>query len=204
MIMIRLVVIKVGGSLFDWPELPRQLTALLDDHSAAAAHLLLIPGGGRAADFVRSLDRTFALGDVPAHHLALRSLDLTAQVLAVLVPGLVVIDQLATLPQLWKLGRTPVLAPRRFLEEIDCASPDSLPPSWEVTSDAIAARVAVHLRATELILLKSAPLPAGSDRRAAARLGLVDRCFPDVSRKLSRVIYTNIRSDPREPILLND
>jgi aspartokinase-like uncharacterized kinase len=202
--MTRPIVIKVGGSLFDWSELPRHLGALLDAHRdrAASRRLILLAGGGRAADFVRALDRTFALGDLPAHRLALRSLDLTAHVLAALVPGLDVINDVGNLDLVWKQDRIPVLAPRRFLKECDGAATDPLPASWDVTSDAIAARVAVYLGAAELVLLKSAPLPPGTDRRAAADLGLVDPLFPDVSRDLGRVLYVNLRENQPEPLLL--
>jgi aspartokinase-like uncharacterized kinase len=200
--MSRPIVIKVGGSLFDWPELPRRLNAILDAYRAARQRLVLLPGGGCAADFVRRLDNTFALGDLPAHHLALRSLDLTAHVLAALVPGLEVIDDVGNRDQIWKHDRTPVLAPRRFLEECNCAAADPLPSSWDVTSDSIAAQVAVHLGAAELVLLKSAPLPPGTDRRAAADLGLVDPLFPAVSRGLERVLYWNLRVNQPEPFLL--
>jgi aspartokinase-like uncharacterized kinase len=200
--MTRPIVIKVGGSLFDWPAFPRQLKAVLDAYRAARPSLVLLPGGGSAADFVRRLDRTFALGDVPAHRLALRSLDLTAHALAALVPGLEAIDDVGNLGQVWKELKIPVLAPRRFLEEHDCHAADPLPPSWDVTSDAIAARVAVHLGAAELVLLKSTPLPPGTDRRAAADLGLVDPFFPAVSHGLERVLYLNLRGNRPEPLLL--
>jgi aspartokinase-like uncharacterized kinase len=200
--MTRPIVIKVGGSLFDWPELPRHLNAVLDAHRAACQKLVLVPGGGPAADFIRTLDRTFALGDLPAHRLALRSLDLTAHVLAALVPGLDVIEDVGSLAHVWTHDRTPVLAPRRFLEECDRAAADPLPASWDVTSDSIAAQVAVHLGAAELVLLKSAPLAPGTDRRAAADLGLVDPLFPGVSRGLERVLYLNLRGDRPEPLLL--
>ena len=66
-----------------------------------------------------------------------------------------------------------------------------------MTSDAIAARVAVVLAAIELVLLKSAPMPPGVDRREAARLGLVDPAFPEVSGPLDRVTYVNYRATPR-------
>jgi aspartokinase-like uncharacterized kinase len=200
--MIRPIVIKVGGSLFDWPELPRQLNAILLEHSAARRNLVLLPGGGAAADFVRGLDRTFVLGDLPAHRLALRSLDLTAHALAALVPGLDVIDDVGNIAPFWKQGRTPLLAPRRFLEEHDRDDDDALPASWDVTSDSIAARVAVYLGGADLLLLKSAPLPPGADRRAAAELGLVDPLFPDVSRGLERVWYLNLRDTRHEPLFL--
>ena len=92
--MMRPIVIKVGGSLFDWPEVARELPVVLNQKRDASEALVLLAGGGAAADFVRTLDRTFALGDSRAHHLALRSLDLTAHALATLVPGLVVVDEL--------------------------------------------------------------------------------------------------------------
>ena len=82
-----LTVIKVGGSLFDWPELPRRLTEMIDAHQAAhrEEHLVLIAGGGPAADVVRALDRVHDLGDRRAHRLALHVMDLTAIILAELL-----------------------------------------------------------------------------------------------------------------------
>ena len=47
-------------------------------------------------------------------------------------------------------------------------------------------------------------MPPGVDRRAAARLGLVDPLFPDVSRDLERVFYLNFRVNSRAPLLLAD
>ena len=76
------------------------------------------------------------------------------------MPGLDVVDELAALADGLEPGRIPVLAPRRFLDEVDARSPDPLPPSWDVTSDTIAARLAVRLGAAELVLLKSTPLAA--------------------------------------------
>jgi aspartokinase-like uncharacterized kinase len=199
MSVIQASVIKVGGSLFDWPELPARLSALLDGLRVKHQRAVLLAGGGRATDFVRAVDQTFALGDLPAHRLALRSLDLTAHVLATLLPDLEVIDERAGLEVVWGRKRTPVFAPRRFLEECDS---DPLPCTWELTSDSIAARLAVHVGAAELVLLKSTAVPPGTDRRAAAALGLVDPLFPTASRSLERVLYANLRDDRREPLLL--
>jgi aspartokinase-like uncharacterized kinase len=190
----RPVFIKVGGSLFDSPDLPGRLSSYLEGRQAGGERLVVLAGGGGAADLIRDLDRTFGLGDLRAHRLALRSLDLTAHILAELVPGLDVVDELSALDDAWSRGRIPVLAPRRWLDEVDAPSADPLPPSWDVTSDAIAARVAVALGAEELVLLKSAPLPPGIDRREAARLGLVDPVFPAVARTLRRVVYLNLRA----------
>jgi aspartokinase-like uncharacterized kinase len=77
-----------------------------------------------------------------------------------------------------------------------------LPPSWDVTSDSIAARVAHLLRARELVLLKSAPLPPRVDRDEAARLGLVDPAFPEISSRLARVFYVNLREPDARAVAL--
>ena len=191
--MTPLVVIKVGGSLLGWHELPARLSGYLA--TRRGERVVLIVGGGRAADFVRDLDRSHGLGEEPAHHLALRALDLTAHLLAALFPDLRPTDSVADLDAIWAQSLIPVLAPRRFLDEDEIHSPDPLPHHWDVTTDSIAARVAESLKADELVLLKSAPAPAGIDREQAAKLGLVDPAFPAASRRLGRVSYQNLR-DP--------
>jgi aspartokinase-like uncharacterized kinase len=189
----RPVVIKVGGSLLDWPGLPGRLSAYLEGRRADRP--VLIVGGGRAADVVRDLDRIHGLGEGRSHDLALRALDLTAHLLAALLPMLVVVDDPSLFEARWDARRVPLLAPRRFLETADATSADPLPHSWHVTTDSIAARVAVLLDARELVLLKSVAFPAGTTRAEAARLGLVDPAFPDVARPLSSVVSLNLR-DP--------
>ncbi|HEY1188734.1 MAG TPA: hypothetical protein VGE74_13855, partial [Gemmata sp.] len=60
-----MIVVKVGGSLYDSPALGPALRAFVA--SLAPAEVLLVPGGGAAADAVRALDRTHALGEEAAH-----------------------------------------------------------------------------------------------------------------------------------------
>ena len=186
-----LVVVKVGGSLLGWPPLPGRLSAYLGGR--AGDRLVLVVGGGGAADWVRGLDRDHGLGEGRSHELALRALDLTAHALAAVVPGLDVVERVGDFAACWASGRVPVLAPRGFLDEDERTAADPLPRSWDVTTDAISARLAVRLGAGELALLKSAPLPPGADRAEAARLGLVDPAFPGVARPLGLVTYCDLR-----------
>ncbi len=163
----------------------------------------MIAGGGPTVDFIRELDRTHGLGEARAHNLALHALDFTANLLASLLPGnLRVVGSLGAVRSAWSDRAIPILAPRRFLSEIDRHGADPLPESWDVTSDAIAARVAVNLGAECLVLLKSAPLTHGVTCREAARLGVVDPIFPRVARALSRVEYLNLREEslPARPL----
>jgi aspartokinase-like uncharacterized kinase len=139
------------------------------------------------------MDRIHGLGDQRAHRLAIHALDFSARILESLLPGSVVVDRPEVIDAVSARGHIAVLAPRRFLEELDERRPDPLPASWDVTSDSIAARIAAGLHASRLVLLKSASLPFGADRAAAARLGLVDPFFPSVARELKTVEYVCLR-----------
>jgi 5-(aminomethyl)-3-furanmethanol phosphate kinase len=204
-----LVVIKVGGSLLDWPELPRRLAGFLDHPRGQEARLreraVLVAGGGAFADLIRTMDQTHALGDHKAHRLAIRSLDLTAELLAALTPGSTVAHWPEDLRACRNLGQVPILAPWRLLEEVDDRGADPLPASWDVTSDSIAARIAVLLGARRLILLKSVGLYADIDRDEAARAGLIDPMFPAVARQLEVVEIVCLRdAEPERRLLTAD
>jgi aspartokinase-like uncharacterized kinase len=160
-----MIVVKVGGSLYDHPHLGPGLRAYLD---ALDSPVLLVPGGGALADAVRRLDRTHRLGDEAAHWLALRALAVTAGFL----------EAVALRPE-DPASRLRVLDPYRFAVE-DEARPDHLPHSWDVTSDSIAARAAVVHRAERLILLKSTDIPPRTPWAQAADRGWVDPHFPKV------------------------
>ena len=188
------VVLKIGGSLLDWPELPARLSAYLARR--ADPRPTLIVGGGPVADLVRALDRLHDLGPESAHALALQALDFTARALESLLDDTVVVERSADLAAAWAAGRIPILAARTLLDELDKLGP--LPRTWDVTTDAIAARLADRLGAPELVLLKSASLPPGADRSEAARLGLVDPAFEVAARALRSITYVNLREP--EPI----
>jgi aspartokinase-like uncharacterized kinase len=165
------VVVKVGGSLYDLPDLAARLRRWLE--TGAGCPTILVPGGGPTADVVRTLDRRFRLGEEAAHWLALRALSLNAHFLAHLLPGAVVCDGPDT------RGPLAVLDAHAFARA-DEGRPGCLPHVWDVTSDSLAARVAVVARASRLILLKSVTIPAGIGWSEAGLLGLVDPLFASV------------------------
>ena len=65
--MSSLSVFKVGGSLFDLPDLGQRLAWLAE---AQLSTVLLVPGGGPTAEIIRNLDRRHRLGEEAAHWLA--------------------------------------------------------------------------------------------------------------------------------------
>ena len=153
-----MIVVKVGGSLFDHPLLVPALRTYLD--SLAPADMLVVPGGGRVVDVVRKLDAIHSLGEESAHWLAIRGMDIAGELLRLALPcgsRLNVLDCLA------------------FARDHD-----TLPHSWEVTSDSIAAHAAVVYGAERLVLLKSIDGDAGMSWEEVAACGWVDPHFPRI------------------------
>jgi aspartokinase-like uncharacterized kinase len=183
-------VIKVGGSLFDLPDLAPRLPNWLQN---LPAEVLLVPGGGPAADVVRHYDRLHRLGEERAHWLALSALTLNARFLACLLQGGVVVADPQACEAMWQDARIPVLDAYGFAQA-DEGQAGSLPHSWAVTSDSLAARVARVSRAGELILLKSVSLPAGIDWAEAGKHGLVDEYFAQAVGDRLPVRFLNFRA----------
>lgn len=194
------LVIKVGGSLLDWPALPGWLGDYLARRRAEFP--IVIAGGGGVTDVVRTLDQIHALGEERSHLLAMHSLDLTARLLAALVPVLDVVERPEAISACWNAGRVPVAIPRTFVDAFQERPGPRLRHSWDVTSDSIAAWLAVRLGASELVLLKSAPIAPGTDRREAARLGLVDPGFPEAAQGVERVVSLNARDPAARAVVL--
>lgn len=172
-----LAVVKVGGSLYDLPELGARLRLWLDEHFLAA-NVLLVPGGGPTVEALRQLDRLHALGEERSHWLALRALSVNAHFLAALLPS----ARIVTDVNAEKDGTRALLDVHAFAQA-DEARPGRLPHRWSVTSDAFAARAAVVMRARHLVLLKSTTIPQGLDWSEAGRLGFVDEMFAEVLRE---------------------
>jgi 5-(aminomethyl)-3-furanmethanol phosphate kinase len=160
--------IKIGGSLYDWPLLAERLRALLK--RLEQTRVILFPGGGAGADAIRICDKVHRLGEEAAHWLALRALTVNAYFLQALLPGIPVLAR----PDNQLIA---IVDPYAFAKA-DEASPGRLPHGWEVTSDSLAVRAAHVLGAHELLLLKSISLRAGTSWLEAARMGFVDAFFP--------------------------
>jgi aspartokinase-like uncharacterized kinase len=151
------IVVKVSGSLYDWPELGMRLHEFLATYPEH--HAVLVPGGGSFVDAVRAADKAHGLGDETAHWLALHALTLAGQFLANLLPDARVVEGLNAARSVWKRGSVTILDMYRFARG-DESRPDHLPHTWDTTSDSLAARVARVAPAQRLVLLKSADPPA--------------------------------------------
>jgi aspartokinase-like uncharacterized kinase len=170
------IVIKVGGALLRDPAALQRTMADLS-RAPRSTRWLIVPGGGPFADAVRELDRRLPLTDDAAHWMAILAMDQYAHVLAGLVHGSLIVHDRDGIAAAIEAGRIPVLAPYRWLR---CVDP--LPHSWDVTSDSIAAWIAVTLGAPHLLLLKPvvAPLAQVVDAQFAQTLATATTRPPTV------------------------
>ncbi len=176
-----MIVVKVGGSLFDLPDLGLRLQGWM--RRMGSCQFILVPGGGATVDAVRAWDRRHGLGDDRCHWLALRALSLNAYFLAALLPEAQVIQRLDDRHAVHALGQVPIVDMHEFARDDD-GTEGYLPHSWDVTSDSLAARLALRAGADQLILLKSVSVPADMDWLDASRRGYVDAYFPEMVRRL--------------------
>jgi aspartokinase-like uncharacterized kinase len=179
------VVVKVGGSLYDLPDLGSRLTRWLT--SLKTSSVLIVPGGGALANVTRDLDARHRLGEEKAHWLALRELSVAAHFLAALLPESVIVDH----PHQWERGTMAVLDPHAFACW-DQGRAGELPHYWDVTSDSFAARAARVANVRRLVLLKSVTIPPGMAWDEAARRGWVDAYFWEAIEELG-VETVNLR-----------
>lgn len=151
------VVIKVGGALLADPASFGTLVAALDrvhrDTIARPRHLI-VPGGGPFADTVRAVDSRLGAGEEAAHWMAILGMDQCAHLLVARIAAAEVVETVEGAMAAWGRGRLPVLAPFRWLRACD-----PLPHTWAVTSDSIAAWVALAVGASELVLVKPVVAP---------------------------------------------
>ncbi len=139
----KMIVVKMGGSLFGTPELGQWLHVL-----AQATHhqpIVIVPGGGPFADQVRQAQQLHRVDDHTAHHMAL---------LAMKQFGLLLCGMHVACQSFECLNSPPACGLSVWLPDDPILSQPELPHSWEITADSIALWLTQHLQAQALILVK--------------------------------------------------
>ena len=189
-------VVKIGGSLFDYPG----LTAAWNEWVSREPRMttVMIAGGGPHADLVRQWDKQFSLSEETAHWMCVTSMTITAALLHQRLPRVHLIDDWQALGE-WlassKDRRAAIFSVESFLKTVEPNLPgDLLPQTWAVSSDSIAARVAEVLSAEELVLVKSTSISSRNAWQQLADEGFVDQYFPEIAARLPVVRWVNLRN----------
>jgi aspartokinase-like uncharacterized kinase len=163
-------VVKLGGSLANSEEFRRWLDVIA---TAGAGKVVLVPGGGPWADEVREAQKREGFDERVAHRKALRAMEQYGRVLCTARSELVEAEYAHAIHKVLKDGKVAVWMPY----EMVVADP-SIPESWDVTSDSLAAWLARQLNASDLLLVKSLKIDGPQPRiEDLMRRGWVDPAF---------------------------
>ena len=165
-------VVKLGGSLADSDELAAWLDVIA---KAGAGKVVLVPGGGHWADEVRSAQKREGFDDRVAHRKALGAMETFGKVLCGVRSEFVEASTEDAIRRVQATGKVAVWLPSEMV-----LADASIPQTWDVTSDSLAAWLAARLDARLLVLLKSVTVaePAISAIEMQEKQW-VDPCFDD-------------------------
>jgi 5-(aminomethyl)-3-furanmethanol phosphate kinase len=165
-------VIKLGGSLHADPILKAWLDLLVE---YGCGKVVIVPGGGNYADAVRDAQQRWKFGESIAHRMALLAMEQYALQLQAITPRLIIADTAVGITNSLRSGNVPIWFPSAMV----LADP-YIRATWGVTSDSLAAWLATHMQATNLVLVKSCPLGTDTSVVELANAGIVDACFADL------------------------
>jgi len=149
------VIIKLGGSLL---ATGRELVQLLSDYAMTKKlSIIIIPGGGPFVEIIKTLSEKMAISDDTAHWMAVLAMHQYGFFLAdgeITIPVVESIDAEMDIDRdveeecSGNIGRICIVLPYKILK-----TDDSLPHTWNVTSDTIAAFIANKLGEKSFIKL---------------------------------------------------
>ena len=189
---IRLV--KVGGSLLNYQFLVGDLRNWLAVQPVARN--IVVVGGGPFADAVRAAYRTHQMSAESAHWMCVRAMSVSALLFSELFPeaSFAVSIEEAMFRQKGDSGLV-VIDVETFLREWEPTFPGTrLEHNWAVTSDSIAARVAIASGAFELVMLKSTSLQAPVTLDNAVHTNVIDPFLIHFMNDLESVRCVNLRA----------
>ncbi|MFX1304606.1 MAG: hypothetical protein ACFFBV_06690 [Promethearchaeota archaeon] len=142
-------IFKIGGKILeDFENLKStisQLTQIFNEN--LIQKIILIPGGGSLANFIRKVYSELKFTEELAHWMGIISMNYNGLELSKKFPKLEIIEDFDRLKKLSKSFC--IFLPYKFLKEND-----KLPHSWDVTSDSITLFLARELGLQECFLIK--------------------------------------------------
>lgn len=137
--------LKIGGSLMDFPENLVDLCKLIDRY-AGKIKMAIVPGGGWFADAVRKAQSSFPLSEAVAHEMAVLGMDQYACLLSQLIGSSTLVESYGKLFDALEGGRIPIVLPSKLNLKVE--------RRWQATSDSISAYIASQVKPRRLVLVK--------------------------------------------------
>src|SRR5262245_13094679 len=165
-----LTVVKLGGSYAFSLQLPAWLEAL----AVCAGRVVIVPGGGPFADVVRDAQAKMRFSDDTAHRMGLMAMSQFGCAVASLGKDYVMAGSVDAIHNAVRARQVPVWSPLPMALETE-----TLPASWDVTADSLAAWLAARLGAPRGVFVKQL-VPAGYSREPVLAAGVALRVLPVV------------------------
>jgi hypothetical protein len=191
--MNKKIVIKIGGSFIkvDNIELLKNIIEVIEDTAFEEKNIkmIIVNGGGRAADLVRNFDSVSKLKAKNAHFAAISAVELNAYLISDFFKEFSFFSQNISLP-----NRINIFLPLLYYKNFD-----PLPNSWQVTSDTMALETAERISADKLILLKQKDT-INNENTSSIRAdklsesGLIDKYFPILFEEVKKSMENKIEA----------
>jgi aspartokinase-like uncharacterized kinase len=170
------VVVKIGGSLLDGG----RLTSVLDIVAKRIRPVIVVPGGGTFADEVRRSQVEHGFDDDSAHRLALFAMHQMANVIADRSPHFAPASSREEIGLAGVNGLVPV-----WLPSVMAGADPTIPKTWDMTSDSLAAWLAAAIGAPDVALVKSCAVDASAGLEDLRAAGIVDPLFAGYMSRLA-------------------
>ena len=166
-----MVVVKLGGSLYQAAELRHWLAAL--KALSRQQNIIIVPGGGPFAEQVRKAQQIHGFNNIIAHHMAILAMSQFGILLSSLLPNCQTFSypnqHLVTPPlSIW-------LPDKQLLEQPD------LVQNWDITSDSLALWLAQKYQAKKLTLIKCNPPEHVTSIDKLNKIGILDNAFSAIA-----------------------
>ncbi|MFZ2725549.1 MAG: uridylate kinase [Methylococcaceae bacterium] len=166
-------IIKLGGSLLHAQTLLHCLNRIEKQYSE---NTVIVSGGGIFADQVRLTQQQWGFDDTTAHEMALLAMQQMALLFKGLKPNFALAHQSESILKLLAgQAHTPVI----WSPDIAELNRAAIAPTWQITSDSLAAWLAKSLSARQLILVKSTPINPRLTLQELINQGIIDEAFSD-------------------------
>ncbi|MFX0039293.1 MAG: hypothetical protein ACFFAB_08165 [Candidatus Heimdallarchaeota archaeon] len=145
----KIAVFKIGGKILEeLDDLRSTISQLEQLYSENLINkIILIPGGGSFANFIRKIYSELKFTEEIAHWMGIISMNYNGLELSKKFPNLQITESYEQIKE--KKSTLCIFLPYEFIKEND-----KLPHSWDVTSDSIALFIAKELELNECFLIK--------------------------------------------------
>lgn len=157
-------VVKLGGSLLETGKIFDCLKHIVLQNQ----NTVVVCGGGVFANCVRDTQQKWGFDEVAAHEMALLAMKQTAIMCQNLQP------EFALVSKTLDLKNHPLAIWSPNINELNAAQ---IKPSWNVTSDSLAAWLAVKLNAEALLIVKACDVDSKCSVSELQKHGVIDSMF---------------------------